>query len=179
MTETEGVKKNHSVLLLDDDRFLLDMYSVKFTQAGFTVQSTLAASEAIAALKGGFTPDAILFDVVMPDVKYAGGYREMLKIAALARGHGIECSPHNPTGPVCNFASMHLMSAADDFSMLEFQLGESRLFFDVVGGRGPHVADGCFAAPAGAPGLGLTLDDALLAAHAYRPVTAGLDPRLG
>ena len=59
-------QKHYSVLLLDDDRFLLDMYSVKFSQAGFTVQSALAASEAIAALKGGFKPDVILFDVVMP-----------------------------------------------------------------------------------------------------------------
>jgi galactonate dehydratase len=110
-----------------------------------------------------------LFDVVMPDVKYAGGYSEMLKIAVLAHKHGIECSPHNPTGPVCNMASMHLLCASDHFSMLEFQLGESDLFFDVVGGKGPGLLDGCFEAPRDVPGLGLQLDDAVLAEHRSSP----------
>ncbi len=129
----------------------------------------------------GFAPllERGLFDVVMPDVKYAGGYAEMLKIAALAHRHGIECSPHNPTGPVCNMASMQLMSAARHFAMLEFQLGESPLFFDVVGGEGPRLVDGCFAAPPDIPGLGLKLDDAILARHPYKAVAQGLDPRLG
>ena len=57
---------SYNLLLVDDDRFLLDMYSMKFTQAGYTVQSCLSAQEAIAALKGGFNADAVVFDVVMP-----------------------------------------------------------------------------------------------------------------
>ena len=129
----------------------------------------------------GFQPllDRGLFDVIMPDVKFAGGYREMQRIAALARRHGAACSPHNPTGPVCNYASMHLMFSSEDFSVLEFQLGESELFFAAVGGGGPKLIDGRFIAPPDVPGLGLTLDDAVLAAHPYRRVTPGLDPRLG
>ena len=129
----------------------------------------------------GFAPllERGLFDVVMPDVKFAGGYGEMLAIAALAHRHGIACSPHNPTGPVCNYASMHLMAATPSFSVLEFQLGESDLYFDVVGGKGPQCIAGRFAAPVDVPGLGLVLDDAVLAAHPYRPVLPGMDPRLG
>ena len=130
---------------------------------------------------GGFAPllERGLFDVIMPDVKFAGGYREMQRIAALAKRHGVAASPHNPTGPVCNFASMHLMLASDDFSVLEFQLGESALFFDIVGGKRPQLADGHFAAPPAVPGLGLKLDDSVLAAHPYQRVAPGLDPRLG
>ena len=55
------------VLLLDDDKFLLDMYAMKFVQQGFTVESFLSVDKAIAALKGGLTPDAILFDIAMPE----------------------------------------------------------------------------------------------------------------
>ena len=54
------------VLLLDDDKFLADMYSMKFTQEGYEVNACLSADDAIAALRKGFDPDAILFDLVMP-----------------------------------------------------------------------------------------------------------------
>ncbi|MDP3646435.1 MAG: response regulator [bacterium] len=62
---TSSEKK--SVLLLDDDKFLLDMYSMKFVQQGFDVQAFLSAKDALQALRGGFVPDIILFDLVMPE----------------------------------------------------------------------------------------------------------------
>lgn len=150
-------------------------------RAAANTRGVLLAGAEMQIGEAGFAPllQRGLFDVVMPDVKYAGGYAEMLRIAALAQRHGAACSPHNPTGPVCNFASMHLMSASPYFSVLEFQLGESELYFDVVGGKGPQLADGRFAAPPAVPGLGLELDDAVLAAHPYQPVPPGMDPRLG
>ena len=61
MTDTE-----RHILIVDDDKFLLDMYSVKFAQAGFAVQSCFSTAEALTLLRGGFSPDAILFDVTMP-----------------------------------------------------------------------------------------------------------------
>lgn len=56
----------HKVLLVDDDKFLTDMYSMKFTQGGFDVAACLSVAEALSALKKGLDPDAILFDIVMP-----------------------------------------------------------------------------------------------------------------
>lgn len=130
----------------------------------------------------GFAPfiGQHLLDVVMPDVKYAGGYAEMLKIAAQCELHGVAFAPHNPSGPICNLASMHLCMVAPGFLILEHQLAESPLYFDVVGGYRPGLVDGCFVVP-DAPGLGATLDDAVLAAHPYRPLApnANLDPQLG
>lgn len=55
-----------TVLLVDDDKFLLDMYSLKFTQEGFTVASCFSVQEALDALRGGLKPDVILFDITMP-----------------------------------------------------------------------------------------------------------------
>lgn len=55
-----------TILLVDDDHFLLDMYSMKFMQKGFTVEACLSTAEALAFLRGGIHPVAILFDIVMP-----------------------------------------------------------------------------------------------------------------
>lgn len=55
-----------TVLLVDDDKFLLDMYSLKFTQEGFTVASCFSVNEALETLRGGLKPDVVLFDITMP-----------------------------------------------------------------------------------------------------------------
>ena len=55
-----------SVLLVDDDKFLLDMYSLKFSQAGFMVHPCFSTKEALDVLRGGVVPSVILFDVTMP-----------------------------------------------------------------------------------------------------------------
>ncbi len=54
------------ILIIDDDRFLLDMYSLKFKQQGFTVESSASGTEALARLREGLKPTAILLDIVMP-----------------------------------------------------------------------------------------------------------------
>lgn len=130
----------------------------------------------------GFAPfiDDGLLDVVMPDVKYAGGYGEMLRIAARCADRGVHFAPHNPTGPVCNLASMHICAVAPAFLVLEHQLAESPLFYDVAGGYRPRLVNGCFELPE-VPGIGIELDDAVLRAHPYRrlPANANLDERLG
>lgn len=56
----------YRILLLDDDHFLLDMYSLKFSQVGHTVQSCLSVDEVLTALRDGFNPDAIMFDLILP-----------------------------------------------------------------------------------------------------------------
>ena len=56
-----------SILLVDDDKFLLDMYAMKFTQAGFTVHASTSSADALKALREGLTPVAILFDIIMPE----------------------------------------------------------------------------------------------------------------
>lgn len=62
-TQNRGV-----IILIDDDRFLLDMYSTKFLHAGFTVQACQSVKEALTMLRGGVTPIAILFDIIMPEL---------------------------------------------------------------------------------------------------------------
>lgn len=58
--------KKQNILLVDDDKFLLDMYSTKFGEAGFSVTAVPSAQEAITALSGGLVPDICLLDIIMP-----------------------------------------------------------------------------------------------------------------
>ena len=60
-------KRGGAILILDDDKFLLDMYAVKFQQIGFRVHASLSSQDALKALREGFAPDAILFDLIMPE----------------------------------------------------------------------------------------------------------------
>lgn len=72
----EDIKKNgevgtgpfagRKVLIVDDDDFLLNMYSLKFRKEGLLVEVSHGGAETIAKLKGGYTPDLMLLDVVMP-----------------------------------------------------------------------------------------------------------------
>ena len=59
-------QKKYSIAIVDDDSFLLDMYSVKFTQSGFDVAMFLAADQLLASLEGGKHYDAMILDLVMP-----------------------------------------------------------------------------------------------------------------
>jgi galactonate dehydratase len=101
--------------------------------------------------------EAGVYDVVMPDVKYAGGLAEMLRIADAAAKRNVLCSPHNPTGPIAYLHSVHISSLLAEFPFLEFQYGESPLFFDIVEGELPDPRSGTSGLPHG-PGLGIAVD---------------------
>lgn len=63
---TDQTTAQSKVLIVDDDKFLLDMYALKFSQAGFAVQPCFSVHEALEAIKNGYDPAIILFDVTMP-----------------------------------------------------------------------------------------------------------------
>ncbi|MEK7105964.1 MAG: response regulator [Patescibacteria group bacterium] len=64
--QAAGVKKK--ILIVDDDSFLLDMYALRFTQAGFDVETATNATEVLEKLRAGLVPTVCLFDVVMPSI---------------------------------------------------------------------------------------------------------------
>jgi DNA-binding response OmpR family regulator len=66
MTDTE--KKPKKILVVDDDQFLLEMYSIKFKEAGIEVEGFLDSIQALEKLRDGFVADALILDVVMPEV---------------------------------------------------------------------------------------------------------------
>lgn len=80
--------KKQKIFLIDDDNFLLDMYAVKFKASGFEVEIASEGEVALARLKGGYSPDIILLDVVMPKID-GFEFLEFLRKEKLAVGSKI------------------------------------------------------------------------------------------
>lgn len=57
----------YHIYLTDDDRFLLDMYAVKFRASGHEVTVFNSGDAVLQALHEKPAPDALLLDVVMPE----------------------------------------------------------------------------------------------------------------
>lgn len=77
--------QTYRIFLVDDDRFLLDMYAVKFRAAGHEVTAFQGAELALEALRKGEGPDAMLLDIVMPGID---GFEvlEIMKKEQLGKG---------------------------------------------------------------------------------------------
>ncbi len=58
--------KQYKVLLVDDDKFLLDLYAAKFSKNGYVVSTASEGEEALKKMRDGIEIDALLMDVVMP-----------------------------------------------------------------------------------------------------------------
>ena len=95
------------------------------------------------------------------DICNVGGFTEAMKVAGWAEAHYIDLMPHNPLGPVCTAASVHLGAAAPNFAWLEVNLSRAdnpnhEIFTQqvVFEGSGYKVPDG--------PGLGVEVDESKL-----------------
>ena len=141
----------------------------------------LAGAESLAGL-GAYRAliEAGCYDVLMPDIKYAGGHEEIRRIAALAQTAGVEIAPHNPTGPICHAHSVHLCATIPNLLPLEVQFGETERLLHAGCAA---TTCGSRAAPRRLPdaaGLGIAIDDAGARLTPWQPMPKPwLDPRLG
>lgn len=53
------------IIIIDDDKFLLDMYAMKFSEKDFEVSQCSSAEEALDKVNSGFSPDIYLVDIIM------------------------------------------------------------------------------------------------------------------
>ena len=114
--------------------------------------------------------DNRLVDVVQMDVAHCGGILMAKKVAALAEAHDMTFAPHVSIGPVALAAALHLDMCSSNFYRQE-NFGEHDVDYrdDLVCGWN-RFSGGYFTLD-DSPGLGLTLDDAVIAAHPYKPNT--------
>jgi two-component system, chemotaxis family, chemotaxis protein CheY len=59
-------EKKYSVLIVDDDKFLLDMYATKFKNLGHDATVAVGAPDALDKIKGGASPEILILDIIMP-----------------------------------------------------------------------------------------------------------------
>jgi len=59
-------EKKYKLLIVDDDKFLLDMYAMKFKNLGHDATVAVGANSALDLLRGGMDPEIILLDIIMP-----------------------------------------------------------------------------------------------------------------
>jgi len=94
---------------------------------------------------------------VQPDVAWAGGLTETLKIAHLAQAANLPLAPHIHGSAVAVAAAAHLLGAVRNGSMAEMVFPAHPLMGDLV--REPLVVDGTGEIDLGErPGLGIELD---------------------
>jgi CheY-like chemotaxis protein len=54
------------ILIVDDDKFLLNMYSIKFSKNNYEVNGASSGDDALTKIKDGYNPDIVLLDIIMP-----------------------------------------------------------------------------------------------------------------
>ncbi|MBT5142351.1 MAG: mandelate racemase/muconate lactonizing enzyme family protein [Gemmatimonadetes bacterium] len=103
------------------------------------------------------------------DICNVGGFTESMKVAALAETHYIDLMPHNPLGPLCAAASVHMGAACPNFAWLESRMSPT----ENLGFQDPELfptqleADGdCVIVP-DTPGLGVEVNEEKAAAQAF------------
>lgn len=103
-------------------------------------------------------------DVLQPDIANAGGITELKKIAIIAEAKHITMAPHNVCSPVGAMAEMHLDASIINFEIQEYHAEfYTEHYFTVLDGF-PRQKDG-YVELSDAPGLGLELNEAEIAAH--------------
>ena len=107
-------------------------------------------------------------DILQPDICNAGGITELKKIAAIAESRHVMMAPHNTNAAVGTAASFHLGASLPNFLIQEYhaEFYEPH-YFEVFDGL-PRQRNGYVDLPTG-PGMGLTFNEEVAAAHPYRP----------
>ena len=95
------------------------------------------------------------------DVCNVGGFTEAMKVAGWAEAHYIDLMPHNPLGPICTAASVHLGAAVPNFSWREVNLQRAdKPEFDVFSEQ--ITLEGNSYPVPNRPGLGIEVDETAL-----------------
>ena len=105
-----------------------------------------------------------LADIIQPDICHCFGISELRRIAALAETYYINIAPHNPNGPICTAASVHVCAASPNFAILESI--QSPPWHDRVQKEPLKFVNGYIELPT-TPGLGVDLDEEVIQSRPY------------
>ena len=109
-------------------------------------------------------------DFVRIDVCNVGGLTEAMKVAAMAEAHYIDLMPHNPLGPICTAATIHMAAAVPNFAWLEIRVSpteQGRFSDPEIFPVGP-VQDGPRLLISDAPGLGIEVNEEFIIKQSFK-----------
>ncbi len=105
------------------------------------------------------------------DICNIGGFTEAMKVAGWCEAHYIDLMPHNPLGPICAAASVHMAAAISNFAWLEHRSSpvEELGFNDKTIFTRQCELDGANLKVPDRPGLGIEIDETALRAATPQP----------
>lgn len=102
------------------------------------------------------------------DICNVGGFTEAMKIAAMAETHYIDLMPHDPLGPICTAATIHMCAAVPNLAWCEVDPYESATpDHDKYFINRPIHKDGVFKVSS-TPGLGVDVNEDLLRDQTFK-----------
>jgi galactonate dehydratase len=137
----------------------------RMTEIPFAIGEEFASKwQALPYLERGITQYMRL------DVCNIGGFTEAMKVAGWCEAHYVDLMPHNPLGPVCTAASIHLAAAVPNFAWLEYNRGRFRVTPPIEAELFPQrpEPDGAYFHIPDGPGLGIEVDEDLLTRESFR-----------
>lgn len=100
-------------------------------------------------------------DIIMPDICWAGGISELMKIGTLASAYQLPVAPHNCGGPVQTAAYAHACTTLPNLMILESVRSFYHSYYEQLVDRIPRIEQGCLLVE-DLPGLGICLSERLL-----------------
>lgn len=99
------------------------------------------------------------YDIIMPDIKYAGGPDELIALEKFFNKYNVKFSPHNPTGPVAHAHTLQICGAVDRPPLMEYQYKETKFFNTLLKKPNPDIINGKSELPKHGFGVGVNISE--------------------
>ena len=100
-----------------------------------------------------------VYDIMMPDIKYAGGPDELIALEKFFNKYNVKFSPHNPTGPIAHAHTLQICGASDKPPLMEYQYNETEFFNTLLKNPNPDIVNGKSDLPKHEFGVGVTINE--------------------
>jgi L-alanine-DL-glutamate epimerase-like enolase superfamily enzyme len=107
--------------------------------------------------------------MIQPDLATSGGILETKKIGDAAQELGVPMVMHMAGSPVACMASVHCAAATENFLVMENHSVDVPWWNDLVEGVEKPILNKGFIAVPDKPGLGITLNEAVVKQHLGEP----------
>jgi L-alanine-DL-glutamate epimerase-like enolase superfamily enzyme len=108
-------------------------------------------------------------DIIHPDLATSGGILETKKIGDGAQEYGVPMAMHFAGSPVSCMASVHCAAATENFLVMENHSVDVPWWNDLVDGVEKPIVNKGFITVPDKPGLGITLNEAVVKQHLLEP----------